>query len=244
MKRLIASFFALTVLSANADHHKEAKPSPTAADWTASLVKKLPQSEKPIQLFNGKNLDGWDGWGIYWSVTDGMIRGANEGVVPSSTYLFTKRKFRNFRLFLEVKQTLGERYSTMHSAVAVLGEVIPDKGGNAHAFRGPLLMFCHDWGIWDAHRRSRVVPAGHRGAVKLPQEQKAGWNRLEVLVVGNRIRMVTNGKLVFDFTDQPDMLKPSPVGLQLHSNKRPQEYLFRGLVLTENPEDELVSLDK
>ena len=153
-------------------------------------------------------------------------------------YLFTKDSYRNFRLLLEVKQTLSPQHSTMHSAVAALGERFTDKGDNAHGFRGPLLMFCHDWGIWDAGRRNRVAPVGPGPKV----EKNGGWNLVEILVIGNRIRFAANGTLVFDFTDQPEMLKESPLGLQIHSNAKPQEFRFRGLVLTKNPADKLVTV--
>ena len=202
------------------------------------LVAKFPAGEKPESLFNGKNLDGWDGWDKYWSVTDGMIRGANgEGVgVPSSTYLFSKKSYRNFRLILDVKQTMSPKHSTMHSAVGALGERFADKGDNAHGFKGPLLMFCHDWGIWDAYRRNRVVPAEQKGPVdSAAWEKKGDWNRVEFLVTGNRIRCASNGVEVFDFTDKPEMLQASPIGLQLHSNGKPQEYHFRNILISENP---------
>jgi hypothetical protein len=202
------------------------------------VVKKLPASEKKIELFNGKNLDGWDGAKGYWSVEGDSIKGANKEKVPSSTYLFTKDSYRNYRLLFEVKQTRGPEYSTMHSAIATLGERIKDAGDNEHGFRGPLVMFCQDWGIWDAHRRNRIEPPGAG-----PKAEKVGeWNLIEVLVKGDRIRCAANGTLVFDFTDKPEMLKESPIGLQLHSNDRPQEYRFRGLVLTKDPEDKLVSV--
>ena len=209
-------------------------------DWAKSV--RLPKSEKPIRLFNGRDLSGWEGQtGKYWSVDGNVIRGANQGEVPASTYLFTKKNYRNFRLLLEVKQTRGEKFSTMHSAVAVLGGKFEDKG-DPFGFKGPLLMFCNDWGIWDAHRRNRVFPAGHNGTLQHPSEKVGDWNRVEVLVIGDRIRMVNNGQLVVDFTDQPGMLKASPIALQLHGNSKPQEYRFRGLLMVEKPEDRLSTL--
>ncbi|NNC87035.1 MAG: DUF1080 domain-containing protein, partial [Akkermansiaceae bacterium] len=209
----------------------------------AELVPLLPKGEKPLYLFNGSNLDGWDGDPKFWRVEDGLIIGENKGVVPSSTYLFTKGTFRNFRLLFEVKQTMSPLHSTMHSAVAALGERFEDKGGNAHGFKGPLLMFCHDWGIWDAYGRNRVFPPGQKGPLAgLAAEKKGAWNRVEFLVTGNRIRCVANGHLVMDFTDQPGMLKASPLGLQLHSNRKPQEFRFRGLIATVNPGDQLLTL--
>lgn len=202
------------------------------------LLKKLPEAEKPIRLFNGKDLAGWDGAEGYWSVEEGVIKGANDKPVATSTYLFTKEKYRNFRLLFEVKQTMSPKHSTMHSAIAALGEQFEDKGGNKHGFKGPLLMFCHDWGIWDAYRRNRVAPVGAGPKV----EKKGEWNLVEILVIDNRIRFVANGTLVFDFTDKPEMLKESPIGLQLHSNNQPQEYRFRGLVLSKDPQDKLVTV--
>jgi hypothetical protein len=217
--------------------------APTAhcqPDWAKSVV--LPKGEKRILLFNGRNLSGWEGQiEKYWSVEKGVIRGANETEVPVSTYLFTKKRVRNFRLLFEVKQSRGEKFSTMHSAVAALGEKITDKG-DPFSFKGPLLMFCNDWGIWDANRRNRVFPAGQNGAMPNPAEKVGDWNQIEILVIGDRIRMATNGRLIMDFTDSPGMLTASPIGLQLHSNNRPQEYRFRGLVLVENPKDQLLTL--
>lgn len=210
----------------------------------AKITADLLESESPTSLFNGVDLKGWEGDESIWSVEDSTIVGRNEGEVPSSTYLFTKKNYRDFRLLFEVKQTVSDRHSTMHSAVAVLGEKFADKGDNAFGFKGPLLMFCHEWGIWDAYRRNRIEPAGQKGALRIESERVGDWNRCEVLVLGNRIRFVANGSLVFDFTDEPEMLQPSPIGLQVHSNKKPQEYRFRGLVLSENPEDRLVTLDQ
>lgn len=213
----------------------------SASPWSEALAK-IPASESLVPLFNGTDLEGWDGDAKFWSVHLGAIRGANRDTVPSSTYLFTRSAFREFRLLLEVRQTLSPDHSTMHSAVGALGERFTDKGDNSHGFRGPLLMFCHDWGIWDAYRRNRIVPPNHQGTLQIDAEKKGDWNLVEILVTGNRIRFAANGHLVFDFTDDPAMLRESPIGLQLHANNRPQEYHFRGLVLTENPEPRLITV--
>ncbi len=212
-----------------------------SSDWAHQQLVRLPASEKPVSLFNGQDLSGWQGQEGRWSVEEGAIVGRNEDRVPTSTYLFTDGKYRNFRLLLEVKQKRAKGYSTMHSAIAALGEQFDDKG-NKYGFKGPLLMCCNDWGIWDAYRRNRTVPAGHKGQFQPEGAEKVGdWNQLEILVIGNRLRMVSNGRLVFDFEDKPENLQASPIGLQLHSNNQPQEYRFRGLVLTEEPEDRLVT---
>ena len=221
-----------------------AKKTAPANDWSERIAKKLPASEKTSQLFDGKSLEGWDGAEQYWSADakNGWITGKNSEPVASSTYLFTKKEYRDFRLIFEVKQLVSPQLSTMHSAVAALGERFVDKGGNQHGFKGPLLMFCHDWGIWDAYRRNRIEPAGHNGTLTIENENVGRWNQIEILAKGNRIRFVANGKLVFDFTDQPEMLKASPIGLQLHANNRPQEFRFKGLWISDSPGDDLVTL--
>ncbi len=205
-----------------------------------SVESRIPKTETIQHLFNGKDLSGWSGDEARWSVKHGMIRGANDDKVTSSTYLFTAKKYRNFRMLFEVKQTMSDKHSTMHSAVAALGEQLTDAGENKFGFKGPLLMFCHDWGIWDAHRRNRVAPVGRGNEL----EKKGQWNQIEILVRGDRIRFAANGEEVFDFTDKPEMLQACSLGLQLHSNGQPQEYHFRSLLLTEEPEDKLVTIVK
>src|SRR5258708_7532259 len=46
-----------------------------------------------IKLFNGKDLDGWEGYTDLFSVKDGVIVAKNEKPLKVSTYLFTKQKF-------------------------------------------------------------------------------------------------------------------------------------------------------
>jgi hypothetical protein len=66
---------------------------------------------------------------------------------------------------------------------------------------------------------------------------------MEILAVGNRIRFAVNGMEVADWEDpMPEFCGEGPIGLQLHSNKVPQEVQFRGLILSENPEERLVTV--
>jgi hypothetical protein len=209
------------------------------SNWAESIA--FPAVESRVKLFNGRDLSGWEGQTArHWRVQDGEIRGANDTNIAASTYLFTTKSYRNFRLLFEVRQSRGPRYSTMHSAVAVLGEKFTDHA-DPFSFRGPLLMFCNDWGMWDANRRNRVFPPKQNGQWPNPREKVGDWNRIEVLVIGDRIRMAVNGGVFMDFSDEPGLLRASPIGLQLHSNSRPQEYRFRGLILSEQPENRMLT---
>ena len=86
------------------------------------------------------------------------------------------------------------------------------------------------------------IPPGHEGVWLWDGERVGKWNRIEILVVGNHIRMAANDQSVMDFVDDAAMLESSPIGLQLHVNDRPQEFHFRGLLLVREPVDRLVTL--
>jgi hypothetical protein len=51
--------------------------------------------------------------------------------------------------------------------------------------------------------------------------------------------------LVADWSDpQPELCQSGPIGLQLHSNTVPQEIHFRGLILTADPVDRVVTVEE
>ena len=44
-----------------------------------------------------------------------------------------------------------------------------------------------------------------------------GWNQIELLCIGERVRIVSNGVLVTDWTDpDPSLVAAGPIALQLH----------------------------
>jgi type 1 glutamine amidotransferase len=212
-------------------------PSPAGPAWSVS--QKFPESETPMPLFNGNDLKGWEGQMKYWSVKDGVIIGRNtaETAPKASTYLTTRKKYRHFRLIFEGKLVTSE----MHSGIALLGESV-EKEGDSFSYQGHLVMFPSDWGFWDLYRRNSIYRDDGRARAAGRQHD---WNRMEILALGNRIRVAVNGKLVADWTDpQPELCQAGPIGLQLHSNTVPQEVHFRGLVVSENPEARLLTIDK
>ena len=236
LSRFVLTLTALSILNVNG----------WAADksvdgWSESQVSKLPKSEKPIRLFNGKNLEGWkDQVKKHFSVKDGIIVAKNgkENAPKASTYLVTKKKYRNFRLVFEAKLVTSE----VHSGIAMWGKTVT-KAGDPHSYRGHLVMFPSGYGFYDLYRRNSIYRDTKRVARKAGKQHD--WNRMEILAIGNRIRHVINGKVVADWTDpKPEYCESGPIGLQLHSNRGPQEVHFRGLILTENPEDRVVTATK
>jgi hypothetical protein len=205
-----------------------------------------------IKLFNGKNLDGWEGYHDLWSVENGEIVGKNDKPIRYSTYLLTKHKFRDFRLVLQAKLVKSE----MHSGVALWGRVftMPDKvtdpktARTEYTYQGHLVMFPSGYGLYDLYRRNSL-PVGDQKTQQMwtKAAHKVGkqhdWNDIEILALGNRIRGAINGHDVLDYTEKdPKTIMDGPIGLQLHSNGVPQEVRFKALVLTTNPENKLITV--
>jgi hypothetical protein len=204
------------------------------ADEAPVVPPKTGKSET-IKLFNGKDLEGWEGHKHRWSVQDGVIVGKNNDRVPVSTYLLTKRNFSDFRLLATVKLVRSE----MHSGIALWGRVAPEKN-DPYTYAGHLVMFPSGWGMYDLYGRNGLPVDG--GPAKKVGKQH-DWNQLEILAQGNRVRLAVNGVQVVDWRDpEPDRIKEGPIGLQLHSNNEPQEIHFKDLVLTTFPEDKLITL--
>ncbi len=211
----------------------------SGAAWAADAPDVPPKTGKSetIKLFNGRNLDGWEGHEMNWSVEDGVIVGKNTQPVKVSTYLLTKRKFSDFRLLATVKLAQSE----MHSGIAMWGHVAPDHG-DPYTYAGHLVMFPSGWGMYDLYGR-QGLPVDGGPAKKVGKQHD--WNQLEILAQGNRVRLVANGVQVVDWRDpEPDRIQEGPIGLQLHSNMEPQEVQFKDLVLTTFPEDKLTTLAK
>jgi 6-phosphogluconolactonase len=210
----------------------------TAAPLVAADAPVVPPktgTREVLELFNGKDLAGWKGHEKYWSVKDGVIVGKNTDPIAVSTYLLTERSFSDFRLVCDFK--LAE--SEMHSGIAIWGRIAPERG-DPFTYGGHLVMFPSGYGFYDLYGRNSI----HKNADTARKVGKQhDWNHLEILAQGNRIRFALNGVLISDWREpEPDRIKEAPIGLQLHSNKVPQEVQFKNLTLETFPDDKLISL--
>src|SRR5262245_24401942 len=207
-------------------------------DKEAPVVPPQKGESETIKLFDGKTLDGWEGYEDLWSVQDGVIVGKNTKPLKYSTYLLTKKKYTDFRLTFAAKLVTSE----MHSGVSFWGEVFPKADGKVtdaktdrseHTYKGHLVMFPSGWGMYDLFGRNGL-PVDGGPARKVGKQHD--WNEIEILAQGNRVRVAINGTAVVDWRDpEPERIKEGQIGLQLHSNTVPQEIQFKGLVLETFP---------
>src|SRR5258708_25732469 len=180
--------------------------------------KNPPKKEAPIvpphegksettHLFDGKTLNGWEGYEDLWSVHDGVIVAKNKEPLKYSTYLLTKHTYTDFRLTFAAKLVESE----MHSGVAFWGEISanpdrkvkdPKADRSVHTYKGHLVMFPSDDGLYDLFGRNGLPVDG--GPAKKVGKQH-DWNDIEVLAQGNRGRVAINGTQVVDWRDpMPD----------------------------------------
>ena len=242
MRTVFALLFAVAAGVAAGEDKKDPpkKPEPP-------VVKPLEGKSETIKLFDGKTLDGWEGYSDLWSVKDGVIVAKNTDPLKYSTYLLTKNKYSDFRLTFASKLLPG---SEMHSGVSFWGEVWPKADGKVtdakkdrteYTYKGHLVMFPSGYGMYDLFGRNGLAVDG--GPAKKVGKQH-DWNDIEVLAQGNRVRVAINGVQVVDWRDpQPERIKEGPIGLQLHSESKPQELHWKGLVLETFPkEDKLLTV--
>ena len=167
--------------------------------------------DKPITLFNGKNLDGWrltnPGQVNGWSVEDGVLVNnpkQTEGRRHISYgNLRTDAEFEDFNLKLEVKVQKGQ-----NSGVYLRGIY--------------EVQVCDSYGRkLDSHNMggiySRITPT-------VAAEKPAGqWQTMDITLLDRHVTVVLNGKKIID--NQPllgctggalwsDEFKPGPIYLQ------------------------------
>ena len=232
MKQLSIRIAAVGLLAAGA---ALASGAFGADEKAAPVVPPREGKMEKVSIFNGKDLKGWVGHEKYWSVQDGVIVGKNTEPVPVSTYLLTERKFSDFRLVFDFMLAQSE----MHSGIAMWGRLAPERG-DPYTYGGHLVMFPSNWGFYDLYGRNSFHTNAEAARAAGKQHD---WNRLEILAQGNRIRFAVNGKLVSDWREpEPDRIREAPIGLQLHSNKEPQEVRFKGLSLETFPQDRMLTV--
>ncbi len=173
-------------------------------------------------LFNGKNLDGWeqkDGKANY-KVEDGAIVGTS---VPrtSNSFLCTKKHFGNFVLEFDF---MG--HPRLNSGVQIRSNSLEQyKKGRVHGYQCELEDEAQnrDWsvGIYDEGRRGWLFPtkedkeAGKKFGEQGKRLWKNGeWNHVRIEAKGDSIKTWLNGELRADLED--DMTATGFIGLQVH----------------------------
>lgn len=172
------------------------------------------QTTRPgwINLFNGKNLNGWhqlNGHAKY-SVENGEIVGTTVANTPNS-FLVTDKDYGDFFLELDIKVD-----TSMNSGIQIRSESLPDyNNGRVHGYQVEIDPSKRAWsgGIYDEARRGWLYPLELN-----PRAKKAfkngEWNHYYIECIGNSIRTWLNGVPAANVVDS--MTRKGFIALQVH----------------------------
>jgi hypothetical protein len=210
------------------------------------------------QLFNGKDLTGWEGDPKFWSVQEGALTGKStpENPVPHNTFLIWKDgQPSDFTLTLKFKMTPGDDKKYTNSGIQYRSKVIdPAKfivGGYQADFEygdkySGILYEERGRGILAERGKQVVIKQGEDpGKPKLEVTGEAGnsdeiqaaikkddWNEYKIVAAGNNVKQYINGKLTVDVTDETaEAPKSGVIALQMHAGA-PMQVQFKDIVLS------------
>ncbi len=189
-------------------------------------------AEKPVALFDGKTLAGWEGdTEKTWKVEDGAITaGSLTDVVPRNEFLCTTKTYENFELKVTFKLT-GDK-AKANAGIQFRTKRIPKH----HEVSGYQADAGQDyWGaLYDESRRNKVLARPAKEVVeKLVKHD--GWNEYVIRCEGPRIKLWLNGTLTVDYTEEDEKVERSGlIGLQIHGGAKAKVY-YKNITIEELP---------
>jgi hypothetical protein len=173
-------------------------------------------------FFNGRNFDGWEGRGEFWSVQDGAIVGASLEGAKYNTFLCSKKTYRDFELRFQVK--LKGKVWTGNSGVNIRSEVV-DRA--KFSVQGPQCdMGQYYWGSLFGERDGGMMKAADEQLVKKVLKPNE-FNDYYVRCVGKHVTIKLNGETTVD-DDFEDIPPEGIIAWQLHAGP-PMVVIFRNI---------------
>ncbi len=175
--------------------------------WMAFRPAVINSKEKPVSLFNGKDLTGWKVHGTEkWYVDKGELI-CESGPDKEYGYLATEKSYKDFELTVEFKQEANG-----NSGVFFRSSL---DGTKITGWQAEVAPPDHDTGgIYESYGREWLQ--------KIPEEKekflKMGeWNKMKIRVVGPRVTTWLNGHEMVNFTDDKIGAANGVIALQIHS---------------------------
>ena len=171
-----------------------------------------PSRAKPVTLFDGKTLDGWEGDTKIFRVEQGaIVAGTLENKIERNEFLCTTRTFSDFELRLTFRLLGGD---AANAGVQFRTKRIP----NNHEVSGYQAdMGVGWWGaLYDESRRNKVLVGPDQA--KMKDVVKIGeWNEYVIRASGKHIQLRLNGVQTVDYTEtEPKIDSSGVICLQIH----------------------------
>ena len=193
-------------------------------------------------IFNGKDLQGWDGRPGFWTVKDGHIRGEStrEKKAPGNTFLIWRGgKLKNFELKLKYRILTGNNSGVQYRSREVGKWVISGYQAEVQNRTGKTGFLYHEKGrgwLVDVGDFMEIGPDGAKAVVgvcadqtsiiKAPYHVDNEWNEYHIICRGNHVVHVLNGYQTVELIDHhvdkknPDSVKQrcmeGVLALQIH----------------------------
>ncbi len=159
-----------------------------------------------INLFNGKDLNGWVVYGTEkWYVEDGLLI-SESGPDKEYGYLGTEKNYKNFELNLEFKQEADG-----NSGVFIRSTV---DGTKVSGWQVEVAPPGHDTGgIYESYGRGWLIkPDKEKDSVL----KFGDWNQMKIVVMGDRVTSYLNGVQMVDYSDSKIGEGEGGILLQIH----------------------------
>jgi hypothetical protein len=203
-------------------------------------------------IFNGTSLEGWEGDPTYWRVQDAALVGeiTPDTVVKSNTFVIWRGgRPRDFELKLDYRITAGGNSGINYRSASVPDPVTPAnkfalKGyqfdidgarryvGNNYEEKGRLFLAVRGQVSRVVGGRPPVVLSTFDEDASLAAVATDGWNAVHLIVRGNTLTHVLNGRLMSVTVDDDEPNRPADglLGMQVHVGP-PMKVEFRNLRL-------------
>ncbi|MDE0622175.1 MAG: DUF1080 domain-containing protein [Bryobacterales bacterium] len=172
-------------------------------------------------LFNGKDLDGWEGDPFLWKVEDGMVVGRSPGIAYND-FLTTTDEYSDFvlRFQIQLVDNVG------NSGVQIRSRRV---SGSMEMIGYQVDIGPSWWGsLYDESRRRVTLAAPSEATIKKALKP-TDWNDYEVQASGRHIVLKLNGVVTVDYTEEDESIEQTGlIGLQVHSGP-PLEARFRNI---------------
>jgi hypothetical protein len=172
-------------------------------------------------LFNGKDLDGWDGLMKYWNWKDGALVGYTPEDPKHNTFLCSKKRYKDFELECKVRLKDG----IGNSGVQIRSEIL-DK--EKFTVKGPQCDIGQQhWGSLYGENFGGPMKAAPPELVKKVLKEK-DFNDYYIKCVGKHVTIKLNGETTVD-DDFPKMPDDGIIAWQLHQGYKSMEVTFKDI---------------
>ena len=244
------SFAALALLSIATLARAADAPTSTAPQPTVP-----PEPAGMVRIFNGQDLNDWDGDLRLWSVKDGVIRGetTKENSTKGNTFLIWKGgELGDFDLRLSFKlrnHNSGVQYRSKrlpsdpkNNPWGITGyqaeiDNTPGKAGYLYHEKGRLkLAFVGEKVEMDADGKRQVVGSLGDGEAIAKTYKPGDWNDYVIIGRGNHIMHFVNGIQTIDLVDNDPKGRAMSglLALQMHAGD-PMLVEFKDIRLKNSP---------